>query len=241
MRHSHPALPIVFVLSVLSAACQDTSEEHYVPSQPEQWQSEFTVERTELASRGSNPFFVLVPGYRLTFKGQEDGKDVDLVITVLDETERVDDVETRVVEERESQSGELVEVSRNYFVISSRTHDVFYFGEDVDMYAHGEVASHEGSWRSGSHGAHFGLMMPGVPVAGMRYQSETAPHVAMDRCEITSVDASIETPAGKFDHCLEVVETTPLEPGGRESKVYAREVGLVRDATLRLTSHGMVR
>jgi hypothetical protein len=223
------------------AACTDPNERRLAPEEPRPWQDDFTLDRSELASRGSNLFFVLEPGYELVYRGKEDGQDVDLVITVLDETERVDGVDTRVVEERESHAGKLVEVSRNYFAISSRTHDVYYFGEDVDMFAHGEVVSHEGAWRSGEHGAHYGLMMPAVPEVGMRFQCEEAPHVAMDRCEVVSLDASIETPAGSFAHCLEVAESTPLEPDSRESKVYARHVGLVRDSTLLLTQHGMAR
>ena len=40
-----------------------------------------------------------------------------LVITVLNETKTVDGVETRVVEERETDKDQLIEVSRNYFAI----------------------------------------------------------------------------------------------------------------------------
>src|ERR1700704_2630213 len=86
------------------------------------WTSEFTVEKTELAPTGRNPYFVLEPGYELVL---EDGNE-RLVITVLNETKMVDGVETRIVQERE--------VSRNYFAISTRNNGVFYFGEDVDMY-----------------------------------------------------------------------------------------------------------
>lgn len=224
-----------------TSACTNPNETRLAPGEPLAWQHDFGVERSELASRGSNLFFVLEPGYQLAYAGKEDGEEVSLVITVLDATEEVDGVETRVVEERESHGGELVEVSRNYFAISSRTQDVYYFGEDVDMFAKGEVVSHEGSWRSGSHGARYGLMMPAVPRVGMRFQCEEAPHVAMDRCEVVSLDATIETPAGRFEHCLEVAESTPLEADSRESKVYARNVGLVRDSTLLLIRHGSAR
>jgi hypothetical protein len=50
-------------------------------------------------------------------EAQEDGEMIDLVITVLNETKVVDGIETRVVEERESEDGELVEISRNYFAV----------------------------------------------------------------------------------------------------------------------------
>jgi len=124
------------------------------------WTERFDVERTELASRGRNPYFILEPGYTLVL---EDGRE-RLIVTVLDDTRRVDEVETRVVGERETNNGELVEVSRNYFAISSRTNSVFYFGEEVDIYKAGKIVSHEGAWLSGRDGARFGLMMPGLPL-----------------------------------------------------------------------------
>src|SRR5262245_26161178 len=96
----------------------------------ESWTTDFSVEKNELASTGRNPFFILEPGYQLEL---EDGAK-RLVITVLNETKLVDGVETRVVEERESDDGQLVEVSRNYFAISKRTNSVYYFGEEVDEY-----------------------------------------------------------------------------------------------------------
>src|SRR5690242_20282791 len=100
----------VFAAIAAASACTSPAEERVVPDAPQPWQSEFSVERSELESRGSNTFFVLEPGYQLVYSGKEDGKVVDLVITVLDQTQLIDGVDTRVVEERESQAGELVEV-----------------------------------------------------------------------------------------------------------------------------------
>jgi hypothetical protein len=97
-----------------------------------------------------------------------DGGGEHLVITVTTQTELVDGVTTRVVEERETKGGALVEVSRNYLAISTRDSSVYYFGEDVDMYEGGTVVHHEGSWRAGVNGARFGLLMPHRPVQGMR-------------------------------------------------------------------------
>src|SRR5262245_54108196 len=82
-----------------------------------QWTNDFSAEKDALSSTGRNNFFVLEPGYQLVL---EDDKE-RLVITVLNETKKVDGVETRVVEERETNDGQLVEVSRNYFAISKRT------------------------------------------------------------------------------------------------------------------------
>src|SRR5664279_2358657 len=175
---------------------------------------QFPVDRSALSATGRNPFFVLEPGYRLAFEGGGE----ELVITVLDETEFIDGVSTRVVEERETQAGALAEVSRNLYSIDRVTKDVYYFGEDVDNYQAGRIVGHSGVWRSGAAGAHFGLMMPGDPRAGVRHYQEIAPDVAMDRAEIVTADESIRVPAGDLDGVLKVRETTPLEPSVIEDK-----------------------
>ena len=59
----------------------------------------------------------------------------------------------------------------------------------------------------------------------------------MDRAEIVSVGERVTVPAGTFDRCLKTEETTPLEAGAKEYKIYAPGVGLVTDGTLALVSH----
>ncbi len=134
----------------------------------------------------------------------------------------------------------MLEVSRNYFAISSRKNCVYYFGEQVDIFEDGQVVSHGGAWLSGEKGARFGLMMAGTPLLGSRYYQEIAPQVAMDRAEIVGLDEPFETPAGRFEHCLRTEETTPLEKG-REHKIYAPGIGLLKDGSLKLTQHGHAR
>jgi hypothetical protein len=167
----------------------------------------------------------------------QDGPE-QLVITVLDDTKVVDGVTTRVVEERETRSGRVVEVSRNFFAISRFTGDLYYFGEEVDIYKNGKVVGHEGAWLSGVNGARFGMMIPGTPHAKNRYYQEVAPGVAMDRAEVVRVDARVTTPAGMFAYCLQTEETTPLEPGASEMKYFAPGIGLIQDGDLKLVRHG---
>ncbi len=197
------------------------------------WTARFDIDQGELATAGRNPYFVLEPGYTLVL---ESGRE-RLVISVLNETRRIDGVDTRVVEERETNNADLVEVSRNYFAISTRTNSVFYFGEDVDMYKGGKVVSHEGSWLAGVNGARCGLMMPGVPLMRARYYQEIAPGLAMDRAEIVGLNDAVVTPAGTFTDVLKVEETTPLE-AGREYKYFARGVGLLQEGRLKLIKYG---
>ena len=197
------------------------------------WQKDFLVDKTKLGAKGSNPYFNLTPGYRLSFAH---GQDTDTV-TVLDETKVIDGVETRVVEDRELKSGELAEVTRDYYAIDGRTNDVYYFGEDVDVYRNGKVAGHEGSWLSGVNGARFGLMMPGKPRVGLRAYQEQAPGVGMDRFEIVSDNEQVVAPAGTFRNCLHVVETSPLEPKMKDHKWYAAGVGVVKDGAMALVAY----
>jgi len=204
-----------------------------VPARPG-WVDSFAVDKKDFVSVGANDYFRLEPGWVLVLEKAKER----LVITVLDETRLVDGVETRIVEERETKGGQLVEISRNFFAFNTADRGVYYFGEEVDIYKNGKVVRHEGAWESGKNGARFGLMVPGRPQVGARFYQEVAPGVAMDRAKIVALDASLRTPAGEFTGCLEFVETTPLEPFARDTKIYAPGVGLVRDGSLLLVEYG---
>ena len=249
------SLCVVLACGASLAMAQDTKEETTAQSTNEATTNEATTNEAttearrskytktfppeEYSDTGENPYFILQPGYFLELKGKEDGEKIDLTITVLKQTEVVDDVKTRVVEEKEFKDGKLYEVSRNFFAIGQQTNSVYYFGEDVDFYnKRGEVISHEGSWRSGVDGAKFGLQMPGIVLLGSRYFQETAPGVALDRAEHVSMTADVDTPAGKFQDTLKVRETTPLEPKVEEFKLHAPGVGLVKDGPVVLTRYG---
>lgn len=200
------------------------------------WTSEFDLSSCTLSTVGRNPYFILEPGFQLVL---EDGGST-LHVTVLDETEVVDGIETRVVEEREWEDGALYEISRNYFAMCKETADMFYFGEHVDFYEGREVVGHDGSWVAGKNGAKAGLIMPAQPKLGMRYYQEQAPDIAMDRAEVVSVSDICDTPAGTFSACLKMREGSALEPTVEEYKFYARDIGLIQDEDLRLVRYGFV-
>jgi len=211
------ALLWILVLSIITWA-QESGKDKMQAG----WTADFTAEKPDLVPTGKNPYFILEPGYVLVL---EDGK-ARLTVTVKDETKMVDGVECRVVEERETKGGK-VEVSNNYFAISTRTNSVYYFGEDSG-----------GAWLSGEKGAKFGLMMPGLPMVGAKYYEETAPGVALDRAKILSVTETVKTPAGEFTNCLKIEETDPLELGSNEYKYYAPGIGLVQEESLKLVKCG---
>jgi len=228
MRPVILAAAILFSIAAVAYSLMNRSR-----PRPDDWTTAFRIESGELQSSGSNPWFSLEAGHSLTLEDENTRLD----ITVLDETRVIEGVETRVVEERESEDGQLAEVSRNFFAISRRTGSVFYFGEEVDIYRDGRVVSHEGAWESGVNGAHFGLMMPGVPLIRGRYYQEIAPGVAMDRAEVIRLDDTLRVADGRLlADLLRIEESSPLEPGVHESKLYAPGLGLVRDGSLRFTA-----
>ena len=199
----------------------------------QEFQSEFKVDKKNLGTKGSNPYFPLTPGYKLEFAHGKDTR----VRTISSETKTIDGVETVVVEDREMKNGQLAELTKDYFAIDVTTNDVYYFGEDVKVYKKGKVVSGKGSWLSGVNGAKFGLYAPGKPVAGKRYYQEIAPGIGQDRAEVLSVTETIVTPAGKFENCVHTLETSPIEKSLKDHKWYAPGVGEVKDEKMQLVKY----
>jgi hypothetical protein len=200
------------------------------------WQDDFGLARRTLASTGKSRYFILTPGYQLILASQNS----KLTITVLDQTRQLGDTTTRVVEEREEMNGAPVEVSRNYFAIDPQTGDVFYFGEEVDLYANGQAAGHGGAWLAYQDGNQPGLAMPGTPVVGMKYYQELAPGVAEDRARIVSTTEGITTRGGSFENCLLTQESSKIEIGAIEYKTYCPGIGLVQDEEMTLASYNTI-
>ncbi len=197
----------------------------------------FNTDSCTFLTSGRNTYFILEPGYQLTLRGIEKNDTSLLIVTVLNETKRIGSVETRVVEEYESLNGKVKEVSRNYLAFCKQTGSIFYFGESVDNYKDGKISNHSGGWIAEGKN-HPGIFLPGMPLLGARYYQEIAPGVAMDRAEIISITEHKDTPAGSFSHVLKTEETTPLEPGDKEFKLYAPGIGLIKDENMLLISYG---
>ncbi len=231
---------ILIVLAVLATA----------PAWSVGFTREFRFEDCTWAHRGQqNPYFSLRPGNRLVLEGVEDGEDIKVQITVKRKTKLIrfetpDGVElavrARVIEEREWEDGELVEVSRNWFARCVQTSDIYYLGEDVDIFEDGEIVSHDGAWRAGVDGAMPGIIMPGTYLLGAKYFQEIADGVAMDRAKHIDMDLDVTVPAGSFSDCVAVKETTPLDPEEESFKAYCPDVGLVIDDVVDLVERTQV-
>lgn len=217
-----------------------------VPAFAAQFTTDFDVERCTFAPDGrQNPYFSLHPGDQITLEGEDDGEEIEVEITVTNDTRTITfrtpegktmTIQARVVVEREHIDGELVEVSRNWYSRCRQTNDVFYFGEEVDIYEDGQVVSHDGAWEAGKDGAQPGIIIPARFLLGSRYYQEVAPEgEALDRAHHVAMNLSFRGAGKTFRDCVKVVETSPLEPGHESIKVYCPGVGLVKDNEAVLT------
>jgi hypothetical protein len=212
-----------------SAEEQAADEKEKSEAREAGWRQNFDVRKSDLSPTGNNTYITMQPGRVLKLT---DGKDT-LTVSILPDTMTIDGVKCGVLEEKETKNGKLAEISRNFFATDPATNDVYYFGEDVDNYKDGKITDHESAWHAGEKGARFGLMIPGKPNAGDKFYQEIAPKVAMDRVEIVSTDATVKTPAGTFEHCVHLKETTPLE-GDVSHKYYAPGIGIIKDDSFEL-------
>ena len=206
---------------------------------------DFPLQACDFKPNGGNAYFRLRPGRQLYLSNvrcvQEKECDEleEVWITVLPETRLVEftqngrsySVRTRVVQEFETADSEVDEISYNFFANCDPMNDVYYFGEEV---FDGEGNPEDDAWIAGVDGAHPGIIMPDRAfLLGSKYYQEQAPS-AKDRARHSAMGLDIEVPAGVFHNCVEVTETTPLEPGEESIKVYCPNVGLVIDEELEL-------
>ena len=189
----------------------------------------------------NNTYFPLEIGYQIVLEGTDvEGAEIQTNITVLNQTEDIGGIETRVVEERELEDGELIEVSYNYMAICNETKDIIYFGELSIEYEDGEIVGYGGSWRADQGVNKPGILFPGEINLGDGYYQEFAPEEALDRGRIINTGLTYNTPVGLLHNCVVTEDTTPLEPLLVEYKVYAPGVGQIADETLVITKKGYV-
>ena len=169
-------------------------------------------------------------------EGEDDeGAFLEIIITVLDETEVVAGVTTRVVEEEELEDGEVVEISRNFYA-QAKDGTVCYFGEDVDDFEDGMLVGHGGEWRAGENGNLPGIIMLANPQVGDIYAQEVAPGIAEDQAEVVLLGETITVPVGTFSDTLTTLDCNPMENGAIDEKVYIRGIGLAIDEDAELVS-----
>jgi len=183
-----------------------------------------------------NPYFPLPIGRIMILEGDDEGTIVRVEIEVLDETELVDGVLTRVVEVAEFEDDEVIEITRDFYA-QAPDGTVCYYGEDVDIYVDDVIVGHDGTWRVGEGDNEAGIIMPGDPMVNTEFAQESAPGIAEDRSAIVEVGVPVSIDYDDFADTVHAVDWNPLEEetfDDAEDKFYARDVGLVIDNVVEL-------
>jgi hypothetical protein len=197
------------------------------------------------SSNVTNPYFPLVPGRTLVYKGTKDGKAAVDYFTTTKQTVQVNNQPCRLVLDRLFLAGSLAETTADYYT-QDPMGNVHYYGEDtatIDSHGNMQVFGTDGSWRAAEFGAIPGIFMPGNPVPGLSGRQEFLKGQAEDHFQVLDLNSSITVPYGSFSHVLQTKEWTPLEPGVLDNKYYVKGIGTVQETavagpieTLSLTS-----
>ncbi|HWX21112.1 MAG TPA: hypothetical protein VN578_14520 [Candidatus Binatia bacterium] len=135
-------------------------------------------------------------------------------------------VEALVVEDRETENGELAEVAIDYFAQADDS-TVYYLGEEVDEFKDGKVVSHEGAWMYGKDTKKLTPLMPGNPQVGDKFRSEDVSKTLFEDDEVVSLSETVTVPTGTYHDCVKIKETLP--DGKIEYKYFAKGVGCIRE------------
>ena len=178
-----------------------------------------------------NPWFPLLPGTRYVSSGAKDGKRAHDVVLVTHSTKTIAGVPCIAVEDRLTLGGRLEERTTDWYSQDARG-NVWYFGErTAELDRNGTVTSREGSWMAGVDGAQPGLFMPAHPHIGQAARQEYYKGHAEDRFKVIGLFKTV-SPRGPANTLL-TDETTALEPGTVDHKLYVRGIGAVLEQTER--------
>lgn len=191
------------------------------------------IDPEEFSPQVTNPLFPLPPGRTLVYRGTKDGEKAVDLFRPTTATRVIDGVRTRVVQDQLFLNGKLEERTSDYYA-QDRCGNVWYFGEDTAVLdAQGHVTSSDGSFHAGVDGAQPGVFMQAHPQLGRRFRQEWFPGQAEDTFRVIDLSTSVTTPFRHFDNALRTEETTALEPGVVDNKVYVRGIGEVVEVTVK--------
>lgn len=181
----------------------------------------------------TNPWFPLRPATVYRYAGVKDGKPALDVMTVTRRTTIIAGVKATVVADRLYLNGRLEERTTDWYA-QDKSGNVWYLGErTAELDARGHVKTTSGSWRTGVAGARAGIFMPGHPFVGQAGRQEYLKGQAEDQFKVLSLHAVVHTPGASSQAALLTQETTVLEPGVLDHKLYVKGVGTAIENTVK--------
>jgi hypothetical protein len=202
---------------------------------------DFTLATFSNPTQIDNAYYPLIVGQTLTYESQASGE-TDVVET-LNETRSILGVMCRVVRDRVSVGGVLIEDTHDCYAQDDEG-NVWYMGEQVDEYNYknnGEFIgiTHDGAWEAGQDIAGLGttalpgFLMKASPMVGDVYHQEYYEGEAEDMAEVVALNVPVTLSNGSSYSCLQTLDSSELEPRASEFKYYALGIGVVLEETVR--------
>jgi hypothetical protein len=219
------------VAAIALAGCSDGSKPSSESSALPQGTEAVKLDPSEFTTEIDNPYWPMQPGSRWVYREVENGelRRVDAIVT--GRTKVLGGVTARVVHDKVTREGQLVEDTLDWYAQDSDG-NVWYLGEDTKEYENGKVSSTAGSWAYGVDGAQAGVVVPAAPKQGMGYREEYYAGEAEDAAEVLNVSSQVQVPYGRFKNALLTRNFSSLEPTVEEMKLYAKDVGPVMELLL---------
>ena len=178
-----------------------------------------------------NPYFPLPVGRTLVYIGTKDGKSQTDRVTVTDRTKEILGITTTVVRDVARHHGDLLEKTFDFYAQDDEG-TVWYLGEDTTAFEPNGHTDTSGSFEAGVDGAQPGIIMEGNPQIPDAYRQECYAGQAEDTAWVVATTGSSKVPYGKVQHVLTTLESTRIEPGAYDEKVYGPGIGIVSEHAL---------
>ena len=187
-----------------------------------------TIDPANFVLRIDNRYFPLVPGTAFHYRGYSGttAQTDDMVVTR--KTKKILGVTCTVVRDTVSEHGKPVERTFDWYA-QDEDGNVWYMGENSLELENGHLVRASDSWESGVNGAKPGIIVEGHPKPFDVYRQEYyPPGGALDQARVLRARPTVTVPSGTYQHALETVEWSPVEPQ-LEKKWYAAGVGEIRE------------
>jgi len=182
-----------------------------------------------------NPYFPLPVGRKLVYTGTKDGQSQTDTVTVTDQTKVILGITTRVVHDVATHDGTVLEKTFDYYA-QDDLGNVWYLGEDTTHFLPNGKADTSGSFIAGVGGAQPGIIMEANPQIPDAYRQECFAGEAEDTAWVVATRGSTKVAYGDLHHVLTSLESTRVEPGAYDEKIYGLGIGIVRERALTGTS-----
>ena len=178
-----------------------------------------------------NPYFPLPVGRTLVYTGVKDGQTQVDTVTVTAQKKVILGITATVVSDIATHDGTVLERTFDYYAQDMQG-NVWYLGEDTAAFLPNGKADTSGSFLAGVDGAQPGIIMEANPQIPDAYRQECYAGHAEDTAWVVGTSGSVTVPYGKVRNVLTTLESTQLEPGSYDEKIYGPGIGIVSERSL---------